>query len=71
MNTPSRLPALSHEIHYQPLSGRGPELCFPCDAHGNVPLDALSDRARNNYLFARAVVGRDYATPAVLPCGLQ
>ena len=50
---------------------RGPELSFPCDADGNVPLDALSDRARNNYLFARAVVGRDYATPAVLPCGLQ
>jgi hypothetical protein len=60
-----------YEIRYQPLSGQGPELSFPCDAEGHVQLDALSDRARNNYLFARAVVGRDYATPAVLPCDLN
>ena len=59
--------ALRYEIRYQPLSGRGPELSFPCDAEGHVPLDSLSDRARNNYLYARAVVGREYAAPAVLP----
>jgi hypothetical protein len=56
-----------YEIHYLPLSGRGPEFVFPCDARGCVELDALSDRARNNYLFARAVVGREYAAPAVCP----
>jgi hypothetical protein len=33
-----------------------------------VQLDALSDRARESYLYARAVVGREYAAPAVLPC---
>jgi hypothetical protein len=44
-------------------SGRG--FAFPCDAQGHVNLDGLSDRARNNYLFARAMVGRDLATPAV------
>ncbi|HEX6705977.1 MAG TPA: hypothetical protein VF169_14530 [Albitalea sp.] len=60
-----------YEIRYQPLSGRGPELAFPCDARGQVPLDALSDRARNNYLYARAVVGREYAAPAVLACDLH
>jgi hypothetical protein len=63
--------SLLFEIHYQPLSGRGPELCFPCDADGQVSLDSLSDRARNNYLYARAVVGREYAAPAVLPCELN
>jgi hypothetical protein len=34
-----------------------------------VSLDALSERARQNYLFARAVVGRDYASPFVLRSG--
>ena len=29
-------------------------------------MDALSERARNNYLYARAVVGREYAAPAVV-----
>ncbi|HJV63798.1 MAG TPA: hypothetical protein VJ743_22815 [Albitalea sp.] len=65
------MPGMCYEIRYQPLSGRGPELSFPCDAEGHVPLDALSDRARNNYLYARAVVGREYAAPAVLPCDLH
>src|SRR4051812_47823070 len=44
-------------------SGRG--YAFPCDALGHVDLDALTDRARNNYLFARAMVGRELAVPAV------
>jgi hypothetical protein len=30
-----------------------------------VNLDALSDRGRNNYLFARAMVGREFSTPDV------
>jgi hypothetical protein len=30
-----------------------------------VNLDALSDRAKVDYLFARAMVGREYAGPAV------
>jgi hypothetical protein len=31
----------------------------------------LSDRARDNYLYARAVVGRELAMPAVRPSGLH
>ena len=54
----------SHEIRYQSLF-RGPSLCFPCDERGAVELDALSDRARENYLYARAVVGLEYAYPSV------
>jgi len=54
----------SHEIRYQSLF-RGPSLCFPCDERGAVELDALSDRARENYLYARAVVGLEYAFPSV------
>ena len=44
-------------------SGRG--FVFPCDSRGQVHLDALSERARNNYLYARAMVGRELAAPAV------
>jgi len=56
----------SYEIRFQSLFHEGRALSFPCDSQGRVELDALSDRARENYLYARAVVGRDYAYPAVL-----
>jgi hypothetical protein len=44
-------------------SGRG--YAFPCDGNGQVDLDGLSDRARDNYLYARAMVGRELAAPQV------
>jgi hypothetical protein len=44
-------------------SGRG--FSFPCDDRGEVNLDGLSDRARNNYLFARAMIGRELSLPAI------
>lgn len=55
----------SHQIRYQSLTNAGRSLCFPCDAMGHVPLDDLTDRARDSYLYARAVVGRDYAYPVI------
>lgn len=70
MNSPNTSQAKRYEIRYQPLL-EGPALSFPCDEKGRVHLDALSDRARNNYLYARAVVGREYARPAVMPCELH
>jgi|KBSMisStandDraft_5_1062788.scaffolds.fasta_scaffold84642_4 hypothetical protein len=56
----------SHVLKFQSLSNAGKALVFPCDAQGRVALDALSDRARENYLYARAVVGREFAYPRVL-----
>jgi hypothetical protein len=44
-------------------TGRG--YAFPCDAAGAVDLDRLSERARCNYLYARAMVGRELAVPQV------
>lgn len=44
-------------------SGRG--YAFPCDPAGQVDLDAMSERARNNYFYARAMVGRELSAPAV------
>jgi hypothetical protein len=58
-----------YELRFESLFQAGRALAFPCDSHGGVTLDALSERALQNYLFARAVVGREYATPIVLRCG--
>ena len=44
-------------------SGRG--FVFPCDPEGHVDLDHLSERARNNYFYARAMIGRELSYPAV------
>jgi hypothetical protein len=55
------------ELRFQSLFQHGRALAFPCDARGQVLLDQLSDRGRENYLFARAVVGREYASPVVQP----
>lgn len=54
-----------YEIRFQSLFDEGRALSFPCDAQGCVCLDDLSDRARDNYLYARAVVGREFAMPTV------
>lgn len=53
------------ELRFESLFVEGRGLAFPCDRNGQVDLDALSDRARSNYLYARAVVGREYRQPAV------
>ena len=60
-----------YEIRFQSLFNEGRALAFPCDAEGHVQMDTLSDRARTNYLYARAVVGREYATPAVMRSDLH
>jgi len=54
------------ELRFPPLSGTGRALSFPCDASGSVHMDSLSERARNNYLLARALMGREYGWPSVL-----
>ena len=55
------------ELRFQSLFAEGRALAFPCDAAGRVDLDALTERSRCNYFFARSVVGRDFACPAVRP----
>ena len=53
------------ELRFPSLSGTGRALSFPCDASGSVQMDSLSERARNNYLLARALTGRVYGWPSV------
>jgi hypothetical protein len=59
------------ELRFQSLFNSGRGYSFPCDLKGFVDLDQLSDGARNNYLYARAMVGRELAVPAVRPCILH
>ena len=50
---------------FRPLFSAGRGFAFPCDLHGRVELDALSERARNNYFYARAMTGRELTYPSV------
>jgi hypothetical protein len=59
------LPTSDFEVRFNDLFHYGRWLSFPCDERGRVDIDALSQRARTNYLFARAMVGREYAAPTV------
>ena len=53
------------ELRYQSLFNPGRGLAFPCDAEGTVDTDTLSSAAFNNYLHARAFVGREFHAPSV------
>jgi hypothetical protein len=55
------------ELRFQSLFLPGRALAFPCDARGRVEIDGLTERARDNYRYAQAVVGREFATPQVVP----
>jgi hypothetical protein len=57
--------AAGYELRFCSLFDEGRGLSFPCDAKGHVDLEALSERARLNYLYARTVVGREFAMPAL------
>jgi len=62
---PSSASTAAFELHFPSLSLSTPPLSFPCDAGGAVWVDTLSERARENYFFARALMGRDYGMPTV------
>ena len=55
----------SFELRFKSLFDEGRAYSFPCDESGKVDLDALSERAKVNYLYTHAVVGRDLSLPAV------
>ncbi len=53
------------KLRFKSLFDAGRSYTFRCDADGLVDLNVLSERARINYFFARALVGRDFAMPVV------
>jgi hypothetical protein len=54
-----------YELLFACLFKPGRGFAFPCDAEGNVALDDLCDSRRDNYFYARAVVGRELQFPMV------
>ncbi|MES3000543.1 MAG: hypothetical protein V4787_07610 [Pseudomonadota bacterium] len=55
----------SYQLCFRSLFHSGRGFSFPCDPGGEVILDTLSERARNNYFYARAMVGRELSVPSV------
>lgn len=64
MNTPA-VTSPSFQVRFASLFVQGRAFAFPCDAKGRVDLEAMTELARNNYFYARAMVGRDYSMPCV------
>lgn len=60
-----------YELSFRSLFSEGRGYAFPCDAAGHVDIDALSFRARQNYFYARTVIGREVSMPAVQPSALH
>ena len=58
-------PSHHYELRFQSLFNEGRGYAFPCDAQGLVDMDALGERLLNSYLYARSVIGREFASPAV------
>jgi hypothetical protein len=52
-------------LRFRPLRAKGCSLAFPCNDRGCVDLDALGDGLLRSYLYARAVVGAEFARPSV------
>lgn len=60
-----------YELRFRSLFNEGRGYAFPCDSAGSVDIDALSAKARLNYLYARTLIGREFFTPAVQSTTLQ
>ena len=57
--------SVHYELRFTSLFNPGRGYAFPCDASGQVDLDALSERARHNYFYVRSVIGREVLKPSV------
>ena len=51
------------ELRFQSLFNAGHVISIPCDASGEVNIDALSERERVRYFYARTVIGREFSLP--------
>ncbi len=59
-----------HVLHFVALRPGEPDLLFGCDGSGQVDIDALTEEQRECYLFARAMIGREYLRPRCEPISL-
>jgi hypothetical protein len=54
-----------YELRFQSLFAEGRGYAFACDEAGHVDIDALTEKARLNYFYARTVIGRELSVPAL------
>jgi len=54
-----------YRLRFKSLFADEHDLIFPCDPAGRVDMDMLGERALNQYLYARAVVGGMLLSPVV------
>lgn len=59
------------QLCFRPLFHGRAGFAFPCDPRGLVDLDRLSESARNNYFYARAMIGRELSFPEVETAAVQ
>ncbi|MDR6536672.1 hypothetical protein [Variovorax soli] len=57
----------AYELRFNALFEDRRSFSFPCDATGNVDMDSMGERALNNYLYARAMMGLEVSWPDVRP----
>jgi hypothetical protein len=55
----------THQLCFASLFHQGSSVFIPCDTRGEVDLDSLSERLKNAYLGARALVGWEFDSPTV------
>lgn len=54
-----------YELRFESLIDPGRVCAFPCDARGQVDMDELGEQTLRHYLYARAVIGKEFRRPAV------
>ena len=65
--TPTSISNTSHfQIHFRSLLLQGGTVAFPCDDHGTVDMDRLSEAGLREYLFARIMTRLDHLRPEVV-----
>jgi hypothetical protein len=57
-----------YELRFESLVDPQRACVFPCDARGQVDMDGLGEQALRRYLYARAVVRKEFRWPLVRPC---
>lgn len=55
------------ELRFGSLFDPGRAYTFPCDVHGQVPLDRLPQPQRQSFLRVLQLVGREFGSPVVAP----
>jgi hypothetical protein len=59
------IPRSDFELRFNSLLKTGRGFVFPCDVDGLVPVDEFTEVLRDNYFYAREVVGAELAWPVI------